>query len=115
MTNIGEQVKKIAEAGHEIGNHSDTHPHVNQISKEKNIEQIIKCSEKIKKITGKETTLYRGPYGEYNDTVIEAAEEANHKTIQWSIDTLDYNSLTGEQMWERIKNKLTSREYHINA
>lgn len=104
----GEAVKKIAEAGHEIGNHSDTHPHVNNLSKEKNIEQIQRCSEKIKKITGNGTSLYRGPYGEYNDVVIEAAEEAGHKTIQWSIDTLDYNSLTGEQMLNRINSKLTN-------
>ena len=55
-----EAVKKISEAGHEIGNHSDTHPHVNNLNLEKNIEQIQKCSEKIEKITGKKTTLYRG-------------------------------------------------------
>lgn len=103
-----EEVKKIADAGHEIGNHSDTHPHVSNLSKEKNIEQIQKCSTKVKQITGKETNLYRGPYGEYNDVVIEAAEELGHKTIQWSIDTLDYNSLTGEQMIDRINSKLTN-------
>lgn len=104
----GAEVKKIADAGHEIANHSDTHPHVNNLSKEKNIEQIQTCSEKIKKITGNGTKLYRGPYGEYNDVVIEAAEETGHKTIQWSIDTLDYNSLTGEQMLDRINSKITN-------
>lgn len=45
-------------------------------------------------------------YGEYNDTVIEAAESLGHKTIQWSIDSLDYKGLTGDQMWERIEPKL---------
>lgn len=103
-----EAVKKIAEAGHEIGNHSDTHPHVNNLTLEKNCEQIKTCADKIEKITGKRTTLYRGPYGEYNDTVIKAAEMENHKTIQWSLDTLDYTGLTGEQMWERLDNKLTN-------
>lgn len=88
------------------GNHSDTHPHVNNLSYEKNIEQINNCSKKIEQITGSKTTLYRGPYGEYNDTVIKAARDANHITIQWSIDSLDYQSLTGEQMWERIEPKL---------
>ena len=60
-----EAVKKISMAGHEIGNHSDTHPHVNNLTLEKNIDQIQKASDKIEKITGKKTTLYRGPYGEY--------------------------------------------------
>lgn len=99
-------VKKINEAGHEIGNHSYNHPHVNNLSYDKNVEQIKKCSELVKNITGNSTTLYRGPYGEYNDTVVQAANDSNHITIQWSIDTLDYNGLTGEQMWERIKPKL---------
>lgn len=101
-----EAVKKISEAGHEIANHSDTHPHVNNLSLEKNIEQIQNCSKKIEQITGKKTTLYRGPYGEYNDTVIKAAKSQNHITIQWNLDTLDYSGLTGEEMWKRIENKL---------
>lgn len=104
----GEAVKKIYEAGHEIGNHSYNHPHVNNISLEKNKEQIQKCSDLVKNITGTGTTLYRGPYGEYNDTVIKSATELNHITIQWSIDTLDYNGLTGEQMWDRIEPKLAN-------
>ena len=102
-----EAVKKIADNGHEIGNHSDTHPHVNNLSLEKNIEQIQKCNEKIEQITGKRASLYRGPYGEYNDTVIKAAKSQNMETIQWNLDTLDYSGLTGEEMWKRIENKLS--------
>lgn len=101
-----EEVKKINEAGHEIANHSYSHPHVNNLSYEKNREEIERCSNLIKQLTGKETTLYRGPYGEYNNTVINAAEELNHKVVQWNIDSLDWKGLTGEQMWERINKKL---------
>lgn len=101
-----EAVKKIYESGNEIANHSESHPHVNNLTYEKNVEQIEKCSQKIKEITGNPTTLYRGPYGEYNDTVLKAAETLNHITIQWNIDSLDYKGLTGEQMWERIEPKL---------
>lgn len=100
-------VKKVHEAGHEIGNHSDTHPHVNNLSLEKNIEQIQNCSSKIEKITGKKVTLYRGPYGEYNNIVINAAKSQNLTTIQWNLDTLDYSGLTGEEMWKRLENKIT--------
>lgn len=99
-------VKKIYEQGHEIGNHSYSHPHVSNMNYDQNKEQIQKCSDLIKKITGQETLLYRGPYGEYNDTVIKAAEDLNCKTIQWSIDSLDYKGLTCDQMWERIEPKL---------
>lgn len=101
-----EAVKKISDAGHEIANHSDNHKHVNNLSYEENVKEILNCNNKIKAITGKDTTLYRGPYGEYNNTVIKAASDNNHTTIQWSIDTLDYNGLDTEQMWNRLKNKI---------
>lgn len=103
-----EAVEKIATAGQEIGNHSDGHKHVNQLNAEENIEQIQMASDKIEKITGKATALYRAPYGEYNNTVVRAAKTASHYMIQWNLDTLDYKGLTGEQMWERLENNLSS-------
>ena len=101
-----EAVKKISEAGHEIASHSDTHPHVNNLSYEENIEEIEKSNEKIEKITGNRTNIYRPPYGEYNDTVIKAAEDREYYCIQWNLDTLDYTGLTGNEMWNRLKDKI---------
>lgn len=103
-----EAVKKIHEAGHEIGNHSNTHPHVNNLTYEQNLEEIEKCSQKIEQLTGTKPTLYRAPYGEYNETVIKVAFENGYSAIQWNRDTLDYQALTGEQMWKRIGEKLQS-------
>lgn len=101
-----EAVKKIYEAGHEIGSHSNTHPHVNKLSAEKNLEEIKLSVNKIEQITGQKTNIYRTPYGEYNDTVIKTAQENGYYPIQWNLDTLDYKGLTGEEMWNRLKNKL---------
>lgn len=101
-----EQVKQISDANQEIGNHSLSHPHVNNLSYDDNVKQILECSKMIEEITNKKVTLYRAPYGEYNNTVVKAARDNNHQIIQWSIDTLDYNSLTGTEMWKRIKDKL---------
>lgn len=101
-----EAVKKIYETGHEIGSHSNTHPHVNNLSAEKNLEEINLSVNKIEKITGHKTNLYRAPYGEYNNIVIKTAQENGFYPIQWNLDTLDYQGLTGEEMWNRLKNKL---------
>ena len=85
-----EAVKKISEGGHEIASHSDTHPHVNNLTYEQNIEEIEKSNDKIEKITGARTKIYRAPYGEYNNTVIKSAQDKGYYTIQWNLDTLDY-------------------------
>lgn len=101
-----EAVKKIHEEGHEIGNHSNTHPHVNKLTYEQNLEEIEKCSQKIEQLTGQKPIVYRAPYGEYNEEVIAVSLENGYYPIQWNKDTLDYNALTGEQMWKRIGNNL---------
>ncbi len=101
-----EAVKKISDEGHEIASHSDTHPHVNNLTYEQNIEEIEKSNDKIEQITGKRTNIYRAPYGEYNNTVVKAAQDKGYYIIQWNLDTLDYSGLTGEQMWDRLKDKI---------
>ena len=103
-----ETVKKIYEEGHEIASHSNTHPHVNNLTYEGNIEEMEKSNDKIEKITGERTKIYRAPYGEYNNTVIQAAQDKGYYTIQWNLDTLDYTGLTGDEMWNRIGDKLKS-------
>lgn len=90
------------------GSHSNTHPHVNNLSYEENIKEIETSNDKIEKIIGKRTNLYRAPYGEYNNTVIKAANDKKYFTIQWSLDTLDYKGLTGEEMWNRLDKKISS-------
>ena len=101
-----EAVKKIYDSGNEIASHSNTHPHVNKLSYEENIEEIEKSNDKIEKITGTRTKIYRAPYGEYNNTVIKSANDKGYYTIQWNLDTLDYTGLTGDEMWNRIKDKI---------
>ena len=108
-------VKKIFNNGHEIANHSYSHPHVNNLSYDENVEEIKKCNNLIEKITGQRPTLYRGPYGEYNNTVIQATTDTNSKAIQWSIDSLDWQGLTGEQMWGRIRWKIRKWKHNPNA
>lgn len=103
-----EAVKKIYDAGHEIGSHSDKHPHVNKLSGEENLKEIQSSVSKIEKITGAKTNLYRAPYGEYNNIVIQTAKENGYFTIQWNLDTLDYEGLTGEEMWNRLKDKVVN-------
>lgn len=85
-----EAVKLLSDAGMEIGNHSNSHKHINKMSYGENLEDMTNCNSKISEITGNPVKFYRGPYGEYNNTVISVAEELNMKVIQWDIDTLDY-------------------------
>ncbi len=101
-----ESVKQLSDAGHEIMNHSDTHPHMTQISKEKMKEEVTKCDEKIKAITGVTPTLFRAPYGDYNNEVVQAMRETGHFTIQWDVDSLDWKDLSAEEICHRVTTKV---------
>ncbi len=100
-----DSVKELSDAGHEIMNHSDSHPHMTQINKDKSKQEIIACSNKIEQITGVRPNLFRAPYGDYNDAVVQAARECGCYTIQWSIDSLDWQDLTAEEIKKRVCEK----------
>lgn len=108
VDNYPEAVKLLSDNNMEIGNHSNSHAHVNQMSYGEVLSDMSKCNEKIESITGKQVKYYRGPYGEYNNTVIAVAKEIGMQVIQWDVDTLDYNGLTGDEICARIKSKLKS-------
>ncbi len=100
-----EYVRLIAGAGHEIGNHTLTHPHLNSLTGEEIRTEIEKVEQLIKEVSGQKTTLFRPPFGEYSNQVIEAAEGLGYKTIQWSIDSLDWQNLTEEEILERVTSR----------
>ena len=83
-------VKEIARRGHEIGNHSLTHPHMSRMDTIAIQKELSDLDDMLQELTGKRSTLFRAPFGEYNDTVIKAAHEAGYEVIQWSRDTVDW-------------------------
>ena len=83
-------VKMLVEKGHDLGNHSATHPDMTTLSKEKQKEQIMKVHDAVKALTGYEMFLFRPPYGAYNNDVIRTCYELNYYPIQWSVDSLDW-------------------------
>ncbi len=101
-------VTELARRGHELGNHTYSHPHPNTLSKEKNKEQILRAEELITELTQIKTTLYAPPYGEYNDTVLSAANELGYTTIMWSIDTIDWQRPPAEVLISRVMKKITN-------
>lgn len=95
MEKYPDDVKAIYEAGHDLGNHSENHKQMSKLSAAQCKEELQKPHEKIKELTGVEMTLFRPPYGDYNDTVIEAANEVGYHVIQWDVDT-SQTMLNGE-------------------
>ena len=101
-------VTELASRGHELGNHTYSHPHPNTLSKEKNKEQIQRAEQLVTELTQIKTNLYAPPYGEYNDTVLSAAAELGYTTIMWSIDTIDWQKPPAEIIISRVMKKINN-------
>lgn len=101
-----ESVKALADAGHDIMNHSDTHPDLTKCTTEEIISQLERCNEKIEAVTGCRPTLHRCPYGAYDDHVIQAVRSLGMEPIQWDVDSLDWKELTAPEIQERVLSRV---------
>lgn len=98
--------KMIAEAGHELGNHSYTHPDMSKISSSKIHEEIVKTNDVIEATTGKQVTLLAPPSGYFNNEVVKIAAQQKLKTVIWSVDTIDWQKPSPDTLLKRVTGKI---------
>lgn len=102
-----DSVKALSQAGNEVMNHSNTHPHMPSLTASKMADEISACDTKIEKVTGKKPTLFRPPYGDYNNTLIETLKDTGHYAIQWNVDSLDWKGITADVIKHNVLTKVT--------
>lgn len=85
-----EAITAIHNAGHEIANHGNSHKHMPQLSKEEMAAEIKGCHDTVYNLTGENMTLFRAPYSDWNDTVVEVAHTMGYMSINQSVDSLDW-------------------------
>lgn len=83
-----EMAAQIAERGHEIGLHSTTHPHFTELSEEQILSELSDNYAMIQEVTGYTPTLFRPPFGDYNNQVVELVNASGYDCIQWSVDKM---------------------------
>lgn len=98
-----DMVAEISSRGFEIGTHSETHPQMSKLSREKVRDELTSSCRKLADITGKPVTVFRPPFGDYNNQLIEVAQELGLYTIQWSVDSLDWKGLSAVSIAERVQ------------
>ncbi len=97
-----EETKLIAKNGFEIGNHSNNHLKMSQLNNSDIHLEISTVNDSVKRLTGKTPKFFRPPFGDYNNALIEGVEKLGMTTIQWSVDSLDWKGLSGQQIADRV-------------
>ncbi len=98
-----EMVAEIAARGFEIGTHSATHPQMSKLTEAQCREELTSSSKKIFELTGKPVELFRPPFGDYNNRLLNVAKGLGLYTVQWSVDSLDWKGLSAREIAERVQ------------
>ncbi|MCM1296424.1 MAG: polysaccharide deacetylase family protein [Muribaculaceae bacterium] len=101
-----ESVKALHDAGHEVMSHSDHHDHFNSLTADQIVADLASCADKLEAVTGVRPTLFRPPYGEYDDHVISAVRSTGVEPIQWDVDSLDWKDLSAADITKRVTTKV---------
>lgn len=97
-----EDVRAILADGHDLGNHSENHKNMSELSDEACQEEIQKVHTKVQELTGYEMCLFRPPYGDYDNHVIKNVQKCGYYPIQWSIDSLDWKDYGADDIVKRV-------------
>ncbi len=106
VENYPQLTRNIAQAGHEIGNHTYTHPHLPQLSLSQVANQIVSTGNIIRNTVGRTPYLFRPPFGEYDQSVLNTAARLGYLTIMWTVDSLDWQSPGVDAIINRVVNNI---------
>lgn len=98
-------VKKIQEAGYEIGSRGHKHVNYSSMSDEEIRQQIQLAHHILTEVTGKAPNLIRMPNGDFDKRVLQIANNLNYKVIQWDTDSLDWKNPGVDNIVERVVSK----------
>ena len=97
-----EDVKYIASQGHDLGNHSQNHKNMSQLSDEEIRRELAQVHDQVKALTGEEMTLFRPPYGDYDDQVVTVSRDMGYYPVQWDVDSLDWKDYGADSIVRTI-------------
>ncbi|MEO3870563.1 polysaccharide deacetylase family protein [Nonomuraea sp. B12E4] len=86
----GRITRRIAEEGHELGNHSWSHPSLPGLPQEQVRRQLQRTQDIVQRLTGVRMRMMRPPYGATDDKVAAESRHAGLAQILWNVDTLDW-------------------------
>lgn len=98
-------VKRIADAGYEIGSHGHKHDNYSTYEEPEIRKQISTAHGMLTELTGKAPKLIRMPNGDFDKRVLKVADELGYRVIQWDTDSLDWKNPGVDAIVQRVVSK----------
>lgn len=94
-------LRRMQSRGHQLGNHSWSHPELNKVSTEQLASEIDQTNNAIKQAVGTKPNIIRPPYGAFNRAVLEQFRQRGMSAVVWSVDTRDWADRNSEIVCSR--------------
>lgn len=96
-----ELIKTMDERGFEVGNHSANHPRMSKLTKKQKELELKTVNDAIYNIISKRPTVFRPPFGDYDDQTVDCVNGLGMHCVQWSIDSLDWKDISCDEIVKR--------------
>jgi peptidoglycan/xylan/chitin deacetylase (PgdA/CDA1 family) len=100
--------RRIAEAGHLVGNHSWSHPDLARTTSSRMLDELTRTSDMLAQITGKPVRYFRPPYGSRRPYVLRLARQLGMIPVTWNVMTSDWSEPSAEKITKRLVEKIES-------
>ncbi len=104
LSSYPETVRRMVREGHQVGNHTWSHPNLNTLSYDAVSTELTRTRNQLAQLAGSRTFALRPPYGNHNANVRALA---GGPIILWSVDTLDWQSRNANTVYNKIVNQTT--------
>ncbi|MGG1554556.1 polysaccharide deacetylase family protein [Paenibacillus ferrarius] len=95
-------IKRIAQEGHVIGNHSFSHANLPKLSVNQFQNQIVHTENVLQGLIGYAPKLVRPPYGAINEEQVRWIADHHYLIVNWNVDSLDWKSLSAAQVLQNV-------------
>ena len=108
-----ELVKQIFKEGHDVGNHSQHHKEMTELTREDCEQEILMVHKKVRELTGIDMNLFRAPYDDFNPTLLQVTTNLGYYPIEWNIDSHDWKNYGIDPIVNEICNSEELKEGSI--
>ncbi|HEY2498458.1 MAG TPA: polysaccharide deacetylase family protein [Candidatus Angelobacter sp.] len=103
-----EIARAILAAGHEIGNHTYSHPNLIFVSARRLRQELEDCNKALEDAVGMKVSLFRPPFGGRRPNVLRTAHALGLQPIMWSVTAYDWSANSAEAVVEKVKQQVQS-------
>jgi len=101
--------RAILAAGHEIGNHTDSHPNLVLVSAARLRQELDGCRKSLEDALGTKITLFRPPFGGRRPNVLRTARNMGLSPVMWSVTAYDWSAKSAAKIMEKVTREVDSR------